>query len=53
MTLGEVQVNLSSMVNLKLMDPVTILLVLMCEQSWHQGESQGKYQGEVEGFCWR
>ena len=44
-TFGEVHVNLSRMVNLQLLGPVTMLSVLMCEQSWHLGIMQGKVPG--------
>ena len=44
-TFDEVHVNLSRMVNLQLLGPVTMLSVLMCEQSWHLGILQGKVPG--------
>ena len=45
MTLHEVHINLFQMVNLKFFSPVTLLLVLMCKQSWHLGVLQGKVPG--------
>ena len=38
MTLHEVHVNLSLMKNLLLLGAVTMLLILMREQSWHLGK---------------